>query len=151
TNNINNVNVNRNNINVNRWNQFNQQAVVNRPWFAGRPGYLNQPWFGNRPASNWARPWYNQHYGWHSGYWNTLRPPPAFWVGGGLAAASLLAPGSTFVFNNPYYTAPSDTTVVVQPALDYSAAIPAPTVAQSLSAYPPPPEQQVLDSGEALP
>jgi hypothetical protein len=47
--------------------------------------------------------------------------------------------------------APSDTTVVVQPALDYSVAIPAPALAQSIIAYPPPPEQQLLDSGEALP
>jgi tetratricopeptide (TPR) repeat protein len=62
-----------------------------------------------------------------------------------------MSPGDTFVYSNPYYAAPSDTTVVVQPALDYSAAIPAPTVAESMIAYPPPPEQQLLDSGEALP
>jgi tetratricopeptide (TPR) repeat protein len=147
--NINNTN-NFTNINVNRWNQYNQQSNVIRPWYAGRPGYLNQPWYGNQPASTWGRPWYNQHYSWHSGYWNSLRTPPAFWVGG-LAAGALLAPGNTFAYSNPYYTAPSDSGVVVQPALDYSAAIPAPTVAQSMIAYPPPPDQQVLDSGEALP
>jgi tetratricopeptide (TPR) repeat protein len=142
---------NFNNVNANQWNQYNQQANVNRPWYRGRPGYWNQPWYGNRPAWNWGRPWYNQHYGWHSGYWNDWQTMPAFWVGDGAAAASLLSPGDTFVYSNPYYAAPSDTTVVVEPALDYSAAIPAPTVAQSLIAYPPPPDPQVLDSGEALP
>jgi tetratricopeptide (TPR) repeat protein len=55
------------------------------------------------------------------------------------------------VYSNPYYAAPVDTTVVVEPALDYSAAIPAPTVAQANIAYPPPPDQQILDSGEPLP
>jgi tetratricopeptide (TPR) repeat protein len=76
---------------------------------------------------------------------------PAFWLAGGIAAASALSPGDTYVYSNPYYAAPSDTTVVVQPALDYSTAIPAPTVAQSTYAYPPPPDEQVLDSGEPLP
>jgi hypothetical protein len=76
----------------------------------------------SRGQSDWP------YYGWHSGYWNYWRTPPAFWVGSGLAAASLLSPGDTFVYSNPYYAAPSDTTVVVQPALDYSAAIPTPIV-----------------------
>jgi tetratricopeptide (TPR) repeat protein len=76
---------------------------------------------------------------------------PAFWLAGGMAAASALSPGDTYVYSNPYYAAPSDTTVVVEPALDYSTAIPAPTVAQSTYAYPPPPDEQVLDSGEPLP
>jgi tetratricopeptide (TPR) repeat protein len=142
---------NFNNVNVNQWNQYNQLANVNRPWYAGRPGYWNQPWYGNRPAWNWGRPWYNYHYGWHSGYWNYWRALPAFWLAGGAAAASVLSPGDTYVYSNPYYEAPADTTVVVQPALDYSAAIPAPTVAQTTYAYPPPPDQQVLDAGEPLP
>src|SRR5262249_33054136 len=142
---------NFNNVNANQWNQYNQLANVNRPWYAGRAGYWNQPWYGNRPAWNWGRPWYNQHYGWHSGYWNYWKAMPAFWVAGGMAAASLLSPGDTFVYSNPYYEAPADTTGVVQPVLDYSAAIPAPTVAQSFIAYPPPPDQQALDAGEALP
>jgi tetratricopeptide (TPR) repeat protein len=68
-----------------------------------------------------------------------------------MAAAALLSPGDTYVYSNPYYAAPTDTTVVVPTELDYAAAIPAPTVAQSLIAYPPPPDQQLLDSGEALP
>jgi tetratricopeptide (TPR) repeat protein len=139
------------NINANQWNQYNQLANVNRPWYSGRPGYWNQPWYGNRPAWNWSRPWYNYHYGWHSGYWNDWPTMPGFWLGTGLAAASALSPGDTFVYSNPYYAAPADTTIVVQPELDYSAAIPAPTVAQSVNAYPPPPDQQVLDSGEPLP
>jgi tetratricopeptide (TPR) repeat protein len=141
---------NFNNVNVNAWNQYNQLAGVNRPWYAGRAGYANRPWYGNRPAWNWGRPWYNYHYRWHSGYWN-WRTMPAFWLAGGAAVASALSPGDTYVYSNPYYAAPSDTTVVVQQALDYSTAIPAPTVAQSTYAYPPPPDQQVLDSGEPLP
>jgi tetratricopeptide (TPR) repeat protein len=124
---------------------------VNRPWYSGRPGYWNQPWYGNRPAWNWGRPWYNYHYGWHNGYWNYWRALPAFWLAGGVAAASLVSPGDTFVYSNPYYAAPVETTVVVEPTLDYSAAIPQPTVAQSTIAYPPPPEQQLLDANEALP
>jgi tetratricopeptide (TPR) repeat protein len=76
---------------------------------------------------------------------------PAFWLAGGAAAASLMSPGDTYGYSNPYYEAPADTTVVVQPTLDYSTAIPAPTVAQAAIAYPPPPDQQVLDAGEALP
>jgi tetratricopeptide (TPR) repeat protein len=142
---------NINNVNVNQWNQYNQQVNVNRPWYAGRPGYANQPWYGNRPAWNWGRPWYNYHYGWHSGYWNYWQTRPAFWVAGGAAAASLLSPGDTFAYSNPYYEAPADTNVVVQLGLDYSVAIPAPTGAQSLIAHPPPPDAEVLDAGEALP
>jgi tetratricopeptide (TPR) repeat protein len=142
---------NFNNLNVNQWNQYNQQVNVNRPWYAGRAGYWNRPWYGNRPAWYWGRPWYNYHYGWHSGYWNYWRTMPAFWLAGGAAAAALLSPGDTYVYSNPYYAAPTETTVVVQPTLDYSTAIPAPTVAQASFAYPPAPEEQILDSGEALP
>jgi tetratricopeptide (TPR) repeat protein len=123
---------------------------VNRPWYAGHAGYGNRPWYGGRPAWNWARPWYNYHYGWHSGYWNYWNALPAFWLGSGVAD-SVMSTGDTFAYSNPYYEAPSETTVVVQPTLDYSAAIPAPTVAEASVAYPPPPDQQVLDSGEALP
>jgi tetratricopeptide (TPR) repeat protein len=142
---------NFNNVNVNAWNQYNQLANVNRPWYAGRAGYWNRPWYGNRPVWNWGRPWYNHHYGWHSGYWNYWRTLPAFWLAGGMAAAALLSPGDTYVYSNPYYEAPADTTVVVAPALDYSSAIPVPTVGQAAYAYPPPPDQQLLDSGEPLP
>jgi tetratricopeptide (TPR) repeat protein len=151
-NNVNNV-TNVNNLNVNQWNQYNQltNVNVNRPWYAGRPGYSNQPWYGNRPAWNWSRPWYNYHYGWHSGYWDHWHHLPAFWLAGGAAAASLMSPGDTYVYSNPYYEPPADTSVVLQPTLDYSAAIPAPTVAQAAIAYPPPPDQQLLDAGEALP
>jgi tetratricopeptide (TPR) repeat protein len=142
---------NFNNINANQWNRYNQQANVNRPWYAGRSGYWNQPWYGNRPAWNWSRPWYNHHYGWHSGYWNNWPSMPGFWLAGGLAATSLLSPGDAFVYSNPYYEAPSETTIVVQPTLDYSAALPAPTVAQALIAYPPPPDEKILDAGDPLP
>ncbi len=142
---------NVNNITVNRWNQFNQHAHFNRPWYASRPGYWNRPWYGGRPAWAWGRPWYNYHYPWHSGFWNFWRTPPAFWIANGAAAGALLSPGDTFVFNNPYFAAPSSTTVVVQPAFDYSTPIPVPTAAQSLIAYPAPPDQQVLDAGEPLP
>src|SRR5262249_42027974 len=142
---------NFNNVNANQWNQYNQLANVNRPWYAGRPGYWNQPWYGNRPAWNWGRPWYNQHYGWHSGYWNDWPTLPAFWLGTGLAAASVLSPGDTFVYSNPYYATPADTTVVVQPALLYSAPPPPPPAAPPLIASPPPPDPQLLDSGEPLP
>jgi tetratricopeptide (TPR) repeat protein len=76
---------------------------------------------------------------------------PGFWLGSGLAAASALSPGDTYVYSNPYYEEPADTTILVEPTLDYSAAIPAPSVAQTVIAYPPPPDQQLLDSGEALP
>ncbi len=146
---------NFNNVNVNQWNQYNQQinqqVNVNRPWYAGRAGYANQAWYGNRLASDWGRPWYNYHYGWHSGYWNYWRTLPAFWLAGGVAAASLLSPGDAYVYSNPYYEAPTETTVVVEAALDYSVALPTPTVAQASYAYPPPPDEEVLDSGAALP
>jgi tetratricopeptide (TPR) repeat protein len=123
---------------------------VNRPWWAGRPGWRNRRWFANRPAWFWARPWYRFHYRWHFGFWN-WRTLPAFWLSDGVAAASVVSPGATFVFNNPYFVAPAPTTVVVQPTFNYSVPLPAPTVAQATLAFVPPPDQQVLDSGEALP
>jgi tetratricopeptide (TPR) repeat protein len=141
---------NVNNITINRWNQFNQRANFNRPWYARWPGYRNRPWFASRPAWVWGRPWYRFHYRWHFGFWN-WRTLPAFWLGDGGAAGLVVSPGDTFVFNNPYFVAPAQTTVVVQPVFNYSAPIPAPTVTQATLAFPPPPDQQVLDSGEALP
>jgi tetratricopeptide (TPR) repeat protein len=123
---------------------------VNRPWWAGRPGWRNRPWFANRPAWFWARAWYRFHYRWHFGFWN-WRTLPAFWLSDGAPASLVVSPGNTFVFNNPYFVAPAQTTVVVQPTFNYSVPIPAPTVAQATLAFVPPPDEQVLDSSEALP
>jgi tetratricopeptide (TPR) repeat protein len=128
---------NINNINVNRWNQYNRQANVNRHW-SYRPTYWNRPWYDNRPAWYWSRPWYNYHWGWHYGYWNYWRTPPAFWFGLGATAGFLASPGDTYVYSNPYYVQPT-TTVIVQPALDYSSPIPAPAPDQQADAYPPDP------------
>src|SRR5262249_2366706 len=98
----------------------------------------------------WGRPWYRNHYRWHAGFWN-WRTPPAFWLGNGAAAGLVVWPGNTFVFNNPWFVPPAPTTVVVQPMFNYAAPIPAPTIAQVTLAFPPPPDEDVLDSGEALP
>jgi hypothetical protein len=135
---------NVNNINVNRWNQYNQQASVNRNWF-NRPANWNRPWYGGRPASYWGRPWSNYHYGWHTGNWNYWATPPALWFGAGATAGFLASPSDTYVYSNPYYVQPASTTVLVQPTLDYSAPIPSPPPDQVLEAYPP--EPAVADDG----
>jgi tetratricopeptide (TPR) repeat protein len=122
----------------------------NRPWWAGRPGFRYRPWFANRPVWFWGRPWVRFHYRWHFGFWN-WRTLPAFWLGDGVAAGSVMSPGATFVFNNPWFVAPPPTTVVVQPIFNYAMPIPAPTVAQTTLAFVPAPDEEVLDSGEALP
>src|SRR5262249_1105710 len=57
----------------------------------------------------------------------------------------LASPGDTYVYSNPYYSQPSDTTVVVQPTLDYSSPIPSPPPDQTPIAYPAEPE--VADDG----
>jgi tetratricopeptide (TPR) repeat protein len=54
-------------------------------------------------------------------------------------AGFLSSPGDTYVYENPYYEQPADTTVVVQPVFDYSAQIPSPPPAQVVYAYPPQP------------
>lgn len=140
-----------NNININRWNQYGRRPYVHHPWYAGHPGYWNRPWYANRPAWYWNRPWYNYHWHWHHGYWNYWVTPPAFWVYTGLWAASVLSPGVSYVYYNPYYVPPASTTIIVQPALDYSTPIPAPVADQGSLAFPPAPDQQVVESGSALP
>jgi tetratricopeptide (TPR) repeat protein len=141
----------QNNFNFNQWNRPNPLIHhMNRPWWAGRPGWRNRLWFANRPAWFWGRPWYRFHYRWHFGFWNWQTLPP-FWLSDGLAAASVVSPGPTFVFNNPWFVAPPPTTVVVQPIFNYSVPIPVPTVAQTTLAFVPPPDEDFLDSGAALP
>jgi tetratricopeptide (TPR) repeat protein len=137
-----------NNINVSRWNQYGHRAYVHRPWYAGHPGYWNRPYYASRPAWYWNRPWYNYHWHWHHGYWNYWITPPAFWLYSGLWAAAL-SPGASYVYYNPYYIQPA--TVVVQPVLDYSVPIPAPVANEAALAFPPAPDQQILESGAALP
>lgn len=127
-----------NNVNVNNWNQYNQQINANRNWY-NRPGNLNRPSYGGRPAWYYGRPWYGNHYRWHTGYWNYWAKAPALWLGAGAVAGFLASPGDTYVYNNPYYVPPASTTVVVQPVFDYSSPIPAPPPDQALEAYPPAP------------
>jgi len=145
-----NVQNNFNNINANQWNQYNQQlnAIGNGNIGNGNLGYggwynraanWNRPWYGGRPAWNYGRPWYNNHYGWHSGYWDYWSSPPALWYGAGALAGVLASPGDSYEYSNPYYTDQSSTSVVVQPTLNYSDPIPAPTTEQAAYAYPPAP------------
>ena len=141
---INTGNINTGNINAGAWNQYNRNfAAINPIW--GNAGYWNRPWYGNRPAWYWGRAWYNRHWFWHHGFWNYWSTPPAVWFGSGLAVGWLSSPGDTVVYENPYYEAP--TTVIY----DYSQPIPAPTQEQQVAAYPPPPDQAVIDAGERLP
>ena len=122
--------------------------INNRPWY-NRPGNWNRPWYGGVAAGAWAQPWFNHHYGWHNGFWNNWPSYPSFWYGAGTASAGWLdSGGDTYVYNNPYYTPPADTTVVVQPQLNYSAPLPAPTVEQTALAYPPEPDPSAFESGE---
>lgn len=143
------INNNVNNINLNQWNHYSQNnfANVQRPWYGGA-GYYNRPFYGGMPASYWSRPWSNYHYGWHSGYWNIFSSLPAFWLGYGTGAA-LATP--TFVYANPYYAAPPQSTTVIVQSPDYSQPIPPPTVEQTVIAYPPAPDPEKIAAGEALP
>jgi len=150
------INNNVNNINVNQWNQYNQNVVGgggwNRPWY-GSPGYWNQPFYGGLSAAYWSRPWNNYHFGWLSGYSSSFfNVMPAFWTG--MAVDSAISPAPTFAYSNPYYEAPPptspDVNVIVQ-APDYSAPIPAPSIEQTVIAYPPAPDQSAVEAGEPLP
>jgi tetratricopeptide (TPR) repeat protein len=150
------INNNVNNINVNQWNQYNRNIVAgggyNRPWY-GSPGYWNQPFYGGLSAAYWSRPWNNFHYGWLSGYSSgVFSAVPSFWAGATVASSFDAAP--TFAYSNPYFIAPqpSDTNVTVQiQGLDYAQPIPAPTVEQTVIAYPPAPDQADVQAGEPLP
>src|SRR5262249_10645286 len=128
---------NINNVNVNQWNQYNQNVNVNanRNWY-NRPANWDRPWYGGRPAWYYGRPWYGYHTAWHSGYWNFWSAPPALWFGAGAVSGALASPGDTYVYSNPYYAQPADTTVVVQPTIDYSSPIPSPPPDQTPEAYP---------------
>jgi TolA-binding protein len=148
------VNNNFNNVNVNQWNQYNRNVVAgggyNHPWY-GSAGYWNQPFYGGLSAGYWSRPWNNLHYGWLSGYSSGLFSAiPSFWAGSAVASADDIAP--TFAYSNPYYDAPpqGDTNIVIQ-GLDYAQPIPAPTVEQTVIAYPPAPDQADIQAGEPLP
>ena len=145
---------NVNNINVNQWNQYNKTAAVsggyNRPWY-GSAGYWNQPFSGGQTAAYWSRPWNNYHYGWLNGYSSTaFNALPSFWAAPSAAVALDASP--TFAYANPYYTAPppSTTTIVIQ-GLDYAQPLPAPTIEQTVIAYPPAPDPAVVRAGEPLP
>jgi len=96
---------------------------------------------------NWGRPWYWNHWRWHSGYWNYWRVFPAFWVGA--VGGALASPGDTLVYDNPYYAPPS-TAVEVPIVINYSNPIPPPTGEQAVDAYPPDPGLPE-GSEEALP
>lgn len=102
-----------------------------RPTFANRPDWNgNRPemgnnfnnrdwnnninrWANNRP-NNWNHPWYNHydqwHNGWHHGYWNYWGHGyyPWAWFGAGAALGWWASPGTTYVYDNPYYVAPVD-------------------------------------------
>jgi len=148
---------NFNNVNVNQWNQYNQSysaANFNRPWY-GQGAYFNQPFYGGLPAWNWSRPWFNYHYGWHTGYWSGMfSAMPALWSG--YATGAVAEPAPTFAYANPYYeapppAAPSETTIVIQ-APNYAQPIPGPSIEQTVIAYPQgPDEQTVKTDGAALP
>ena len=116
-NNFNNINVNHNwNNNINRW-------------------------ANNRPNNGWNRPWYNHydhwHNGWHHGYWNYWGNGsyPWAWFGAGAALGWWASPGVSYVYENPYYVAPVDSTVYYP---DYSDPIP-------------PPQDQAAQTGEPVP
>lgn len=148
------INNNVNNVNTNQWNQYNRNVVAgggyNRPWY-GSPGYWNQPFYGGLSAGYWSRPWNNFHFGWLSGYSSGLFTAiPSFWAGS--AAATAFDTSPTFAFSNPYFEAPQvgDTNIVIQ-GLNYTQPIPAPTVEQTVIAYPPAPDQADVQAGEPLP
>ena len=110
-----------NNVNVNRnnFNNFN----------------------GNR--NNWYRGWHN---GWYHGSWNYWNRYPVGWITGAAAVGWLLGPGETYVYSNPYYV--ENTTVVQQPALDYSqplAAPPATVTSDVVAAAPTGENQQAVE------
>jgi tetratricopeptide (TPR) repeat protein len=67
-----------------------------------------------------------------------------------VAAGWLMSPGDTFVYSNPYYVEPPSTTVVVE-GLNYSDPLPAPTVEQTIIAYPPPPAEDAGTEESPLP
>jgi len=143
-----------NNINVNQWNQYSQNIVAggggyNRPWY-GSPGYWNQPFYGGMPAAYWSRPWNNYHYGWLNGYSSgVFNAVPAFWAGATVGSAFDASP--TFAYSNPYYDAPApDVNVVIQ-GLNYAQPIPAPSIEQTVIAFPPAPDQAAVQAGEPLP
>jgi Tetratricopeptide repeat len=147
---------NVNNVNVNQWNQYSQNVVAgggyNRPWY-GTPGYWNQPFYGGLSAAYWSRPWNNYHYGWLSGYSSgAFAAVPTFWAG--TTAATAFDASPTFAYSNPYFAAPpaGDTNVNVQiQGLDYAQPIPAPTIEQTVIAFPPAPDQADVQAGEPLP
>jgi hypothetical protein len=90
----------------------------------------------NRQAmvNNFNRPWAGRYGGWYNGGWRGWPQWPGFWAGTGGAALVPWA-SSSYTYENPYYSEPtyvegSPTTVVVQPALDYSEPIQVPTQTQ---------------------
>jgi tetratricopeptide (TPR) repeat protein len=102
-------------------------------------------------VNNFNRPWSGAHGGWYNGGWRGWNRYPAAWgalAGGALAAGALTpwASGSSFEYANPYYEEPApaadSSTIVVQPALDYSQPIAVPTQAEESNT-----EQAVVDDG----
>jgi tetratricopeptide (TPR) repeat protein len=106
-----------NNINVNR-------NDLNRNWNNNIDRWANRD---NRP---WTHPWYNHynywHNDWHHGYWNYWGAGayPWAWFGAGAAAGWWASPGTTYVYDNPYYVAPIGGDTDDDP--NYSQPIPAP-------------------------
>jgi hypothetical protein len=102
-------------------------------WNGG--GFWNRPWYGDRPWWYWNRPWGWSHWGWYNGYWDWPWVVPNIWLGGAPVGSWLGLLGDTYVYENPYYVAPSST-VVVPEVLNYSVPIPVPTGEEAASAYP---------------
>jgi hypothetical protein len=132
-----------NNVTVNRWGG-GRQVGAPRSWYT-EPRNWGRNWWGDRPAWYWGRPYYWHHSDWHHGYWNYWTTPPALWFGAGLLGGWLLSPGDTFVYQNPYYVAPT----VVTSYLDYS--VPLPVVAAELDAVALPPDPDALADPDAPP
>jgi len=85
------------------------------------PVVSNRPWYGQP----WNAPTYQNHYGWHHGYWNYWPPtsyyPPAAFATGIATGWLLSAPNTVYV--NPYCAVPT-TTSTTTIIYDYSQPIP---------------------------
>ena len=134
-----------NNFNAAGWRGYNglggrEGWAGGRGWGGGggfwnNGGYWNRSWYGGQPWWFWNRPWGWLHAGWFQGCWDWGSTVPSVWLAGAPAGSWLDWQGDNFVYDNPYYVAPS-TTVVAPEALDYSAPLPAPAQDEAQSAYP---------------
>jgi hypothetical protein len=161
----NNLNIG-NNVNINR----NNNWTNNRNW----NNNINH-WANNHP---WNHPWYNHydgwHHDWHHGYWPYWGQGyyPWAWFGVGAGLGWWATPGTTYVYNNPYYVVADDS----DGGFDYGQPIPPPAeqeppqLAEATTAGLPPPDAsdasatfadttsdpntqqavQIFDSGRAL-